>query len=43
MHFGAEGFFVKLCAKTGKALLSPYPPDSPYIIWDRDVYEEEFQ
>jgi hypothetical protein len=30
------------CAKTGKPITTPYPPDSPYIIWDRAEYENHF-
>ncbi len=40
---GGLRLFERSCAKTGKAILTPYPPDSPYIIWDREEYEKEFQ
>jgi hypothetical protein len=38
-----ELHYERQCAKTGKNILTPYPPDSPYIIWDREEYEKEFQ
>lgn len=40
---GSLQLFERSCAKTGKAILTPYPPDSPYIIWDRDEYESIYQ
>jgi hypothetical protein len=39
---GGIRLYERTCAKTGKPLLTTYPPDSPYVIWDRDVYEQEF-
>ncbi len=30
------------CAKSGMPIRTTYPPDSPYIIWDREVWEREF-
>jgi hypothetical protein len=40
---GTTQLHERTCAKTGKAILTPYPPDAPYIIWDREEYEKEFQ
>ena len=39
---GGITLYERTCAKSGKPLLTTYPPDSPWIIWDRDVYEQEF-
>lgn len=39
---GGIKLYERTCAKTGIPILTTYPPDSPYIIWDRDVYEREF-
>ncbi len=39
---GAVHLFPRRCAKTGRELLTPFGPESPWIIWDREVYEEEF-
>lgn len=39
---GGMQLYVRTCAKTGKPILTTYPPDSPYIVWDRDEYEREF-
>jgi hypothetical protein len=40
---GKPTLYERTCAKRGKKIFTPYPPESPYIIWDREVYEEEFQ
>jgi hypothetical protein len=40
---GGIQLYERACAKTGKKVVSTYPPDSPYIIWDRDAYINEFQ
>lgn len=40
---GSPELHERKCAKTGKTILTPYPPDSPYIIWDRDEYESYYQ
>lgn len=39
---GGITLYERTCAKTGKPILTTYPPDSPFIIWDREVYEQEF-
>ncbi len=39
---GGIKLYERTCVKTGKLILTTYPPDSPYIIWDREVYEQEF-
>lgn len=40
---GGIALYERSCAKTGKKVLTTYPSDSPYIVWDKDAYEEEFQ
>lgn len=35
--------YERTCARTGKPVITTYPPDSPYIIWDREEYVNEFQ
>jgi len=40
---GGIELFERTCAKSGKRILTTYPPESPYIIWDRDEYYSEFQ
>lgn len=39
---GGIRLYKRECMKTGKNILTTYPPDSPYIIWDRDEYEKEY-
>ena len=39
---GGVQLYESTCARSGKPILTTYPPDSPWIIWDRDVYEQEF-
>lgn len=39
---GGLKLYERICAKTGKKILTTYSPDSPYIIWDVDVYDAEF-
>jgi hypothetical protein len=39
---GGVTLYDRTCAKTGKPIKTTYPPDSPWIIWDRDAYEQEF-
>lgn len=39
---GHPEFHEVTCSKTGKTLLSPFSPEEGGILWDRDVYEEEF-
>lgn len=39
---GGIRLYERTCAKTGKPIFTTYPPDSPYTIWDRDIYEREF-
>lgn len=39
---GGIKLYDRTCAKTGKPIKTTYPPDSPFIIWDRDEYEKEF-
>jgi len=40
---GSIKLYKRTCAKTGKEILTTYPPTSKYIIWDRDEYNREFQ
>ncbi|MFH0769955.1 MAG: hypothetical protein V1926_01105 [Candidatus Peregrinibacteria bacterium] len=42
-QLGRPELYQRTCMKTGKTLLSPYPPEAPYTIWDREEYEKEFQ
>lgn len=42
MKMGGVRLFQRNCAKTGRPLQTTIPPDSPWIVWDRKVYEEEF-
>jgi hypothetical protein len=42
-RLGGVRLFERTCMRTGKPLLTTYPPDSPFIIWDREEYEREFQ
>jgi hypothetical protein len=42
-NLGSPELYERKCAETGKQILTPYPIDSPYIIWDRDEYENTFQ
>lgn len=39
---GGIRLYDRVCAKTGKPIKTAYPPDSPWIIWDKDVYDQEF-
>lgn len=40
---GGITLYKRACAKTNHPLLTTYPPDSPYIIWDKAEYDKEFQ
>lgn len=42
-NLGGIKLYERTCAKTGKPVLTTYSPDSPYIIWDLDEYNREFQ
>jgi hypothetical protein len=35
--------YDRTCAKTGKPIQTTIPPDSPWIVWDREVWEQEFR
>ncbi|TSC80470.1 MAG: Uncharacterized protein G01um101425_124 [Candidatus Peregrinibacteria bacterium Gr01-1014_25] len=39
---GGIHLYDRACAKTGRPIRTTYPPESPFILWDRDVYEQEF-
>ena len=39
---GGITLYTRICAKSGKELFSPYAPDAPFPVWDKDVYEQEF-
>ena len=39
---GGIKLYSRQCARTGKRLLSTFPPDSPWIVWDREDYEAEY-
>lgn len=34
--------FPRRCNKSGKELLSHIDPHSPWVVWDREIYENEF-
>jgi hypothetical protein len=40
---GGIQLYQRTCMKTGKPILTTYSPDAPYIIYDRDEYNKEFQ
>ncbi len=42
-RLGGIQLYARTCAKTGKKILTTYPPDSPFIIWEREEYEKTFQ
>lgn len=39
---GGMTLFDRTCAKTGKPIRTTIPPEAPWIVWDKEVYEEEF-
>lgn len=39
---GTLTLYERTCAKTGKPITTTIPPDSGWIVWDKDVYEQEF-
>ncbi len=39
---GGVRLYGRTCAKTGKPISTTIPPDSPWILWDKDVYTSEF-
>ncbi len=39
---GGIRLYDRTCAKTGKPIKTAYPPDSRYIVWDKDTYDQEF-
>lgn len=39
---GGIHFYDRTCMKTGKPIRTTIPPDSPWIVWDREVWEGEF-
>lgn len=41
-YLGRIRLHERNCARTGKPLRSPWPPGSPWIIWDKEEYEKEF-
>jgi hypothetical protein len=40
-RLGGIKLYNRICAKTGKRIISSYPPDSPWIVWDKEVYDME--
>lgn len=40
---GGTQLYQRTCAKSGKPIQTTYTPDCPYIIWDRDEYEQYYQ
>ncbi len=41
-ELGGVQLYPRKCALSGKEVLSTFPPDSPWIIWDREEYERAF-
>jgi hypothetical protein len=41
-ELGGLELCTRFCEKTGKELLSAYPPDLDYIIWDKELWDQEF-
>jgi hypothetical protein len=39
---GGVELFERACARTGKILLTTFPPSVPWTIWDREEYDREF-
>ena len=39
---GGIKLFDRTCAKTGKPIRTTIPPESPWIVWDREEWEQEF-
>jgi hypothetical protein len=39
---GAPFFYDRSCAKTGSKIRTAVSPESPWIVWDREIYEKEF-
>lgn len=42
LGMGELRLYDRTCAKTGKPIRTSYPPDSPWIVWARDEWEQEF-
>ncbi len=38
---GGIHLYDRTCAKTGKPIKTTIPPESPWIVWDRDAWEKE--
>ena len=41
-QLGGIRLYDRTCAKTGKPIRTTYPPDSAWIVWDKEVYDSEF-
>lgn len=39
---GGMKLYDRVCAKTGQPIKTTILPDDPWIVWDKDVYEQEF-
>src|SRR3989338_3225076 len=39
---GGIVLFDRTCAKNGKPMQTTIPPDSPWIVWEKDTYETHF-
>ena len=39
LQLGGVNLYDRQCPATGRMLRSPYPPDSPWIVWDKEEYE----
>jgi len=42
MQVGSIKLYDRTCDKTGQPIKTTIPPDSDWIVWDKDVYEQEF-
>lgn len=39
---GMLKLYDRACARTGKPIRTTYPPDSPWIVWEKDEWYKEF-
>lgn len=35
--------YERACQRTGRKILTTFPPDTPWIVWDREEYEKVFE
>ncbi len=41
-YYGPPALFERTCPKSGKTIHTNISPETPWIVWDKDVYEQEF-